>query len=444
MVSIAAPTTWPRQSYAWYVLSLLTLAYALAILDRVSIALLIEPLQQSLKIDDTQFGLLQGMAFSIVYSMLGLPLGMLSDRRRRVTLLFGGLALWSAATIGCSFATNFQELFIARMLVGVGEAALVPVATSLIADYFTPNIRPKAYGIFVTGSSLGTAAAMAMGGLFLDWSEKLIAGMPGLFGSMQPWQMVFVLCGAPGLLLALVLILTAREPARQGGAIATEPISLRPVMRLFIKRPGAFGLFMLGAVLNLVCVYAIIGWFPALFIRAHGWSAAETGKTLGLVGLPISIFAAVNSGWVMAWLNKRGYTDAPILCAMGCALSMVVFGTAACLAPTGNLALVGYGLNALFLNWNTSAVYTGFAQITPNALRAQVMALQTIASGLVALTAGNFIVGYLSDTVFTSPTGIAQALGTVFFCCGLAAFLILMASRRSFREASAELAATQA
>lgn len=430
---------WPRRSYAWYVLSLLTLAYALAILDRVSIALLIEPLKAALSINDTQFGLLQGMAFSVVYSVLGLPLGMLSDRRRRVTLLFGGLMLWSAATVGCSFASNFHELFIARMLVGVGEAALVPVATSLIADYFAPDVRPKAYGLFVTGSSLGTAAAMALGGLFLDWADRLIAGMPGLFGAMQPWQVVFVLCGAPGLLLALVLIFTAREPARQGGSVATEPVSLKPVLRLFIERPGAFGLFMLGSVLNLVCVYAIVGWFPALFIRAHGWSAAETGKILGMVGLPISIFAAVNSGWVISWLSRRGHADAPILCAMGCAASLVVFGTLACIAPSGELALAGYALNALFLNWNTSAVYSGFAQITPNALRAQVMALQTIASGLVALTAGNFIVGFLSDTVFTARSGISWSLGSVFFFCGLAAFLILMASRRSFRAAAAAL-----
>lgn len=433
---LPAPTPWPKRSYAWYVLSLLTLAYALAILDRVSIALLIEPLKAALAINDTQFGLLQGMAFSVVYSVLGLPLGMLSDRRRRVTLLFGGLMLWSAATIGCSLASNFHELFIARMLVGVGEAALVPVATSLIADYFEPDIRPKAYGVFVTGSSLGTAAAMALGGLFLDWADGLIGGFPGLFGAMQPWQVVFVLCGTPGLLLALVLLLTAREPARQGGTTAIPSLSLKPLIRLFIDRPGAFGLFMLGSVLNLVCVYAIVGWFPALFIRAHGWTAAETGKILGAVGLPLSIFAAVNSGWVIAWLKRRGHADAPILCAMGCSASLVVFGTLACVAPTGNLALLGYALNALFLNWNTSAVYSGFAQITPNALRAQMMALQTIASGLVALTAGNFIVGFLSDTVFTSPAGISWSLGSVFFGCGLGAFLILLASRRSFRAAA--------
>ncbi|WP_292635834.1 MFS transporter [Novosphingobium sp.] len=441
-IESAAPlaAAFPRRSYAWYVLALLTLAYALAILDRVSIALLIEPLQKSLAIDDTQFGLLQGMAFSVVYSVLGLPLGMLSDRWRRVPLLLGGLTLWSLATIGCSLATTFHELFAARMMVGVGEAALVPVATSLIADYFAPDVRPKAYGLFVTGSSLGTAGAMALGGLFLDWADGLIAGLPAVFGGMQTWQVVFVLCGVPGIVLALLLWLTAREPARQGGARATEPISLRPILRLFARRPGAFALFMLGSVLNLVCVYAIVGWFPALFIRVHGWGAAETGKILGLYGFPVSIFAAVNSGWVIAWLARRGHTDAPILCAMGCAASMAVFGTLACLAPSGSLALAGYLLNALFLNWNTSAVYSGFAQITPNALRAQVMALQTIASGLIALTAGNFIVGFLSDTVFTGRSGIAWSLGSVFFGCGLGAFFVLMAARRSFRAAAAELA----
>lgn len=436
--------SWPSKNYAWYTLALLTLAYALAILDRVSIALLIVPLQKALAINDTQFGLLQGMAFSIVYSVLGLPLGMLCDRARRVPILFGGLALWSMATIGCSLAQSFEQLFIARMLVGVGEAALVPVATSLIADSFMPGIRPKAYGVFVTGSTLGTAAAMALGGLFLSWADGLIAGLPMLFGGMQPWQIVFVLCGAPGVVLSAVLILTVREPNRQGAQAPVKGLTLRPLIALFAERPLAYGCFTLGTVLNLVCVYAIVGWFPALFIRVHGWSSAETGKILGAFGLPISIFAAVNSGWVIAWAAKRGHRDAPVLVAMGCALSMTVFGTLSCLAPGGTLALTGYLINALFVNWNTSAVYTGFAQITPNPLRAQMMALQTIASGLVALTAGNFIVGFLSDTVFTAPDGIAWSLGTVFFTCGVGSLLILSLSRRAFRDATSAQALREA
>jgi MFS family permease len=132
----------PSLRLAWYGVGLLTFAYALAILDRVSISLLIVPLQKALAIHDTQFGLLQGMAFSIVYSVLGLPMGMAVDRTRRVPIMVGGLLLWSLATIGCSLAHSFGELFVARMLVGIGEACLVPVATSLIADMFTPEMRP--------------------------------------------------------------------------------------------------------------------------------------------------------------------------------------------------------------------------------------------------------------------------------------------------------------
>ncbi|MFS0851116.1 MFS transporter [Novosphingobium panipatense] len=436
MTSPAAPQIWPERGYAWYVNALLTLAYALAILDRVSIALLIEPLERSLHLSDTQFGLLQGMAFSLVYSLLGLPLGMLCDRSRRMPVLVGGLTVWSLATICCSFASSFGELFAARMMVGVGEAALVPVATSLIADYFAPRVRPRAYGVFVLGSSIGTAAAMALSGLFIRWADALIVGLPVLFGTSMPWQIVFVLCGLPGIALALIIVLTVREPTRKGLDTQVTSISLRPIVELFGERPRAYGCFLIGTVLNLVCVYAIVGWFPALFIRAHGWDAARTGYALGAVGFPVSAFAAVNSGWVIAWLLRRGHRDAPVLAAMGAAASMVLFGTAACLVPSGWLALVFYALNALFLNWNISGVYSGVSAITPNRLRGQVMAIHTICSGLIALTAGNFIVGFLSDTIFTGADGIAWALGAMFFGCGLGAALTLAAGRSAFRAAA--------
>lgn len=428
---------WPQRKYAWYVVSVLTIAYAIAILDRVSISLLIEPLQNDLQINDTQFGLLQGLAFSLFYSLLGLPMGMWCDRARRVPLLSLGIFLWSAATICCALANNFAELFFARMLVGVGEAALVPCAASLIADYFDPESRPKAYGTFVTGSSLGTAAAMALSGLFLLTANMIIRDFAWA-ADMKEWQIVFILCGSPGIILSFLLFFTVKEPKRQGVVQSTQKFTLQPILDLFRRYPKAMTALLLGTVLNLVCVYAIVGWIPALFIRVHGWNASDTGWILGAIGMPISIFAAVNSGWVISTLTKWGHRDAPLLAATASSASIVLFGTLTCLVSSPALALVGYGLNALFLNWNISGVYSGIAQIIPNELRGQVMAIHTICSGLIALTAGNFMVGYLSDNIFAGTGGVAWSLAVVFVSCGLASIFILLNGRADFRKASAE------
>lgn len=426
------------QAYAWYVLVLLTLAYAVAILDRISIALLIEPLKADLQLNDTEFGLLQGMAFSLFYSVLGLPIGMLCDRTKRIPILSIGLALWSLATIGCSFATTFHELFFARMLVGVGEATLIPAAASLIADYFTPKTRPKAYGIFVMGSSLGTGAALILSGIFLLWSQDIIDAFPVLLGDFKPWQVVFILCGLPGVLLAIVMALTAREPKRRGVAEPSTPFGLKPILKVFGKHPAAFAALIGGTVLNIVCVYAMMGWLPAYFIRVHGWEASTTGQVLGFVGVPISLFTAANSGWVIAWLGRNGRRDGPMLAAAVCGVSMVVFGTAMCLAPTGLLAILAYAANSLFVNWNISSVYSGVAQISPNYLRGQVMAIHTVFSSLLAMTAGNFIVGFLTDNFFTSPGGVAYALAIVFSVCGTASTVLLLSGRQAFAKAAAD------
>jgi MFS family permease len=157
---------------------------------------------------------------------------------------------------------------------------------------------------------------------------------------------------------------------------------------------------------------------------------------MGIVGVPINIFAAFNSGWVIVWLMGKGYRDAPMLAAAVCAVGMILFAVPASLAPSGTLTLVFYALNAIFVSWNISASYSGFAQIAPNEVRGQIMALQTIAQGLIALTAGNFIVGFLTDTVFSGPKGIAWSLASVFFSCGLASLLILLAGRKAFIRAA--------
>ncbi|HEX7853071.1 MAG TPA: MFS transporter [Sphingobium sp.] len=435
---------YPRLSHAWYVATLLTVGYALAILDRASIALLIQPLQASLHISDTQFGYLQGMAFSLIYSVLGLPVGMLADKRHRVGILLGGLILWSLATMGCGLARSFGELFAARTLVGVGEAVLVPVATSLIADFFPPAIRPKAYGLFVSGSAAGTGAAFMLSGFFLASAGYLVAHIP-IFHGMEHWQVVFVLCGAPGLALALLISLTMREPARQETVKAeAKGFPLAEIGALLKRHPLAFGGLIGGVVMNLTCVYAIIGWFPALFIRVHGWSAPQTGWTLGVAMLPISLTAALGSGWVITALTRLGLRDAPLWIMTASAASMAVFATTASLAASAGVALTFYLLNTCCINWTLSGFYPAIVQITPSHLRGQMVAIQSLASALIAMTAGNAAVGYLSQYAFPGTTGVGWALATVFLVCGGASMALLIGCRGAFHRAAAELEANAA
>ena len=435
--SLALEPRWPRLSYAWYVATLLTIGYAIAILDRASIALLIEPLQASLHISDTQFGYLQGLAFSLIYSFLGLPVGMLSDRRHRVRILLAGLLLWSFSTMACGLARSFGELFVARMLVGMGEAVLVPVATSLIADYFPPAIRPKAYGLFVSGSAAGTGAAFVLSGFFLASADYLIANVAAVFGGMEQWQIVFVLCGMPGLALALLIAVTVREPARRERVEAgARRLPLAEIGALLQRHPVAFAGLIGGAVVNLTCVYAIMGWFPALFIRVHGWSAQETGWTLGIAMLPISLVSALCSGWVITALRRWGFLAAPLWVMMASAASMAVFCTAASVAGTGSVALLFYLLNTCFTNWTMAGFYAALVEITPGHLRGQMVALQSIASALIAMTAGNAAVGYLSQYVFPAQDGLRWSLALLFLICGSGSVLLLLWSRRAFRIAA--------
>jgi len=142
---------------------ILVLAYALAVVDRIAIGLLVEPIKADLHISDTQMGLLQGLAFAVFYSLFGLPLGVLVDRWKRVDVLAMGIFVWSAATAACGFARSYAMLFVGRIGVGAGEATVTPAASSLIADLFHPNERSRAYGVFMVGGAIGTALSYVVG-----------------------------------------------------------------------------------------------------------------------------------------------------------------------------------------------------------------------------------------------------------------------------------------
>jgi MFS family permease len=186
--------------YAWYVACVLMVCNTFSFIDRQVLGLLVTPIKQDLGISDTRIGLLQGLAFGLYYTLLGIPMGRLVDSGSRRTLVAAGVFLWSLMTAACAGARSFGALFLARMGVGIGEATLSPAAFSLLADYFPKGRLATALSIFSMGIFFGSGLALLLGGLIV--------------GALGSWRLTFLLVGLPGLLVAL-LALTIREPARR-------------------------------------------------------------------------------------------------------------------------------------------------------------------------------------------------------------------------------------
>lgn len=430
-----AEKPWPSPAYAWYVVALLVLAYASGVIDRIVISLLVEPIKHDLQLSDTEMGIIQGLAFALFYTLFTLPVGLLIDRWRRVPVLWIGIGIWSAATLMAGFARSFWSLFAARVAVGAGEATTIPGSSSTIADYFPPKSRPRAFGVFMMGGSVGIGIAYLFGAVAISFAGDLRAAYPALLGNFFEWQIVFLIVGAPGLLLAILMAVTIREPERRGTIQVSQKVSLVPLWREIRTNRVALLAIMFGAIMNVMIVNAMLSWFPTLLIRVHGWEAAKIATYLALVGVPVGLVSALTAGWILSAMAKRGRTDGPILVMMTQCAVWAVFGTAKCFAPTPELALAGHVMTSLFATWAVTSALTALNQVTPNQLRGQVVAVYTMFMGLVGIGVGAVVVGVLSDVVFPDPTGIAPSLAIVSATGGVAGIAVLWYGRRDYQGA---------
>jgi MFS family permease len=429
-----AEQTWPSRPYAWYVVAVLMLAYAFSIVDRTGLGLLVQPIEAELHISDSQMGLLQGLAFAVFYSLLGLPLGLLADRFNRRAVISGGIVVWSLATVACGLSSGFSGLFLSRLGVGAGEATLNPSGASMIADYFPPKERSKAYGVYAVGTSIGSGMAFLLVAGAIGWANHLRIAIPHVFGGLSAWKIVFLLLGAPGLLVGAVFALTVKEPVRRELPAPTSGGALAPLARQLSKAKVAYFGVIAGTVLNFTAIYALVAWFPTYLIREHAMSAVEIGRLLGTFGVPCGIVSCLGSGWIAAWLDKRGRADAAVLVALGGVVLFTVAGVAAALAPTALLAVILYCVLSLSTNCAAVSSLTALNRITPNTLRGQVVAIFSLSAGLIAVSIGPLSVGLLSDHVFGAAHGVGKALVVVFVITGVLGFAAFAWARPSYRK----------
>ena len=396
----------PAPRYAWYVVGVLCLAYVFALLDRQVLSLLVGPMRADLGISDTQVSLLQGFSFAVFYTCFGLLLGRLADTGNRRNLIIGGTTLWSAFTAACGLAQRYWQLLVLRMGVGVGEAALSPAAYSLLADYFPAEQRATAFSVYSMGIYVGVGLASVLGGVIVQYSVAGGVAVVPILGAVRPWQLVFLLIGVPGLLIA-ALMATVREPERRG---AGEPIPLRAVVDHVRAHLGTFVCLILGISLISLANYGAAAWMPSVFMRDHGWSVARAGVFQGLVAGGGGAIGIVGGGWLADRMERRGGRDAYLRVAAVAALLLLPCGTLYLVMPTGRLAAVAFVPLGIVAAVPFGVGPAAIQQLVPPAMRGQLIALYLFMINLIGLGVGPTAVALVTDHVFHDDRAVNLSL----------------------------------
>ncbi|MBX2846754.1 MAG: MFS transporter [Acidiferrobacterales bacterium] len=430
-VDTTTKALWPNRKYAWYVVVLLTLAYALTIIDRVSLGLLVEPITTSLDISDTQFGLLHGVAFIIFFVIAGVPMGMGVDKWSRKYILLIGLVLLAFATLASGFATSFLMLFMVRTLIGAGESSVAPAASSLIADYFPENARAKAYGVYASGIAIGSGIAFILSSVLYQFALQLKESNTSAVANFEPWQITLILLSIPGIALSLLVIFTLKEPKRQGLQVS-EKTSVADLVELVkAKRKIYLGLTF-GLAIAYMAANAYFTWYAAHLMRSYQFTLTEAGSAIGAISVPFGMFSALSCGWAISYFQKKGRPDAPIICLLimivvTCS-SLAVSG----IAPSAKFSLVFFALSAATVNWGIPCVLTAINQITPNQFRGQLTAIYTIVVAVIAVGLGPLVAGAVSDYLLGGDQHIGIALSLLSLVCGVIGFFLVLGARKAF------------
>lgn len=396
----------PKQG--WLVVFILMLAYVFSFVDRNIVNLLIEPMKADMHLSDTQVSLLLGASFALFYSILGIPLGRLADVHNRKKIIAVGVALWSIMTAVCGIAKNYGQLFLARMGVGVGEAALSPAAYSIISDYFPKEKLATAISVYSLGIYIGSALAYGGGGYLIGYLTKMDDIVLPLFGEIFAWQLVFFIVGLPGLLMA-GLVLLIKEPARQGNqsheALPMKEvwIYLRTNGRVFFLLCGGFAFFY-------VAVYATSTWIPTYLMRVQGMSLERVGMVTGIGLLVLPAIGVLISGRVADSWTAKGVPNAKIRWSF---VATLLFIPATALFPlmpntTSTLyALIPYGI---LVSATVGVAAAAVQEIMPNRMRGVASSILILSQNLLGLTLGPTGVGLLNDFVFKDSMALGWSL----------------------------------
>jgi MFS family permease len=364
---------------SWYALAVLTTISLFSYMDRTAISILLEPIKLDLDLSDTELGLLSGMAFAFLHAILGLPLARLADRSSRVNVLAACFAVWSAMTAVCGLTSNFVQLFLARMGVGVGEAGCLPPAHSIIGDLFPRERRALAIGILQSGAALGGSI-----GLYFI----------GAIGEHFGWRVALQAVGLAGFPVLLLVMLTLREPPRPMiRTVSAERFT--DAMRAILTRP-AFVYLVAGFSLCSLGTQGIAQWTPTFLVRTYGMSLSAIGGWYGLSSAIGGIFGLLIGGIAVNKLMRRDprwelWTSA------ACHVVVIPLLAVMILSPNWWLSVGVHTLVNFFSAMAGGAGLSAVQSFAEPRRRATAVALLLLVTGLLGAGAGPYIVGLITD-----------------------------------------------
>lgn len=422
-----------KQRGRTYILLLLTLVYAFNHFDRQVLLILQGEIKAEFDLTDGQLGMLSGLFFAAFYSTLGIPAAIWADRGTRKNIISLALAIWSGMTALSGMAQNFFHIALARMGVAIGEAGGTPPATSMIADLYPARERATAMGIYTLGIGLGIMAGFPFGDYVLSQ-----------FG----WRVAFFAAGVPGLILALLVFLTVKEPLRGASEARRSDEPAPSILQTFTFIGGQWSFIWLLVGCTLICISAnaYLAWVPELLSRSFEFAPGERGMALGILIGGFGCAGAIILGMVTDFLSARSLRWRPLMIAL-CGAVAIPFVYVGLNAETKWAFYLAYIVPSFIGLIYASIAYTAAQELVTVRMRAFAAAFTLLCLTLLGIGLGPTVTGWISDAYAAagSQTSLRDALLTILLLNGLAIPALLLSARfytQDVERAAAGISAT--
>jgi MFS family permease len=403
--------SWRSPAYAWWVVVVLALGLTLSLMDRMIIALMIEPIKRDLSLSDVQVSLVHGMAFTLTYVFAGLALGRVADQGNRRWLCMASVVFWSVMTALCGGATSFNLLFAARLGIGIGEAGISPAAFSLVNDYFPQSKRAKPLAFLTIGTTAGAGIALMVGGTIIQTIANSKGYILPVFGRVHTWQAVFIVLGIVGIGFA-GLFFTVREPERRETLGATAP-SVGDLMQFVIARRAFFMPQFFGPALAVLVLIAFHSWMPAMLMRRFHWSIGQAGLSYGALITFAGCIGIFLSGRISEIMTERGIADAPQRVALFAVMAAAPILGLAPLLPNATFVLMALFPGLALVTIPSTLAPAAFQAVVPNEMRGQVFVLYLFVLSFLGYALGPLAVALVTQNLFGNDLSVHLSLALV-------------------------------